>query len=246
MTNASALYMVSFMPNRAKLLAFAKAQGTIPRSGDLGYAIHQALTATFGAAAPKPFRLFSSDRFQLLGYSPHPAAALKDYAALQAAQFPDWGLASSALGFPEMTALPMPSTWTQGRVYRFEVRTRPVMRPNRAKERGLPRECDVFLSAIESKAAGEKGDIDRQSVYTSWFEGQVPETAAKLKTVNISAMTQTQVYRRGAPSINGPDVTFSGLLEVADPEQFAKYLARGIGRHRAFGFGMLLLAPAAL
>ena len=238
--------MVAFVPNRAKLLAFAQAQGTVPRSGDLGYAIHQALTATFGVAAPKPFRLFSSERFQLLGYSPYTTAALKDYALRQAAQFPDWSLASFALNLQEMEIRQMPSSWRSGRVYRFDVRARPVTRPNRAKERGLPGECDVFLSALEEKAAAESGLIDRQSVYATWFEGQIPEAAAKVRTVSISAMTQTQVYRKGAPSINGPDVTFSGLLEVADPEQFAKFLARGIGRHRAFGFGMLLLAPAGM
>ena len=35
----------------------------------------------------------------------------------------------------------------------------------------------------------------------------------------------------------------SGTLRVTDPAAFAAGLARGIGRHRAFGFGMLLLAP---
>jgi CRISPR system Cascade subunit CasE len=37
---------------------------------------------------------------------------------------------------------------------------------------------------------------------------------------------------------------FSGLLQVEDAAAFTALLARGIGRHRAFGFGMLLLKPA--
>jgi len=32
---------------------------------------------------------------------------------------------------------------------------------------------------------------------------------------------------------------------VRDPTGFAALLARGVGRHRAFGFGMLLLRPPA-
>jgi CRISPR system Cascade subunit CasE len=32
---------------------------------------------------------------------------------------------------------------------------------------------------------------------------------------------------------------------VADPAAFAQLLARGVGRHRAFGLGMLLLRPSA-
>jgi CRISPR system Cascade subunit CasE len=37
---------------------------------------------------------------------------------------------------------------------------------------------------------------------------------------------------------------FNGVLEVTEPGTFASSLARGIGRHRAFGFGMLLLRQA--
>jgi CRISPR system Cascade subunit CasE len=30
---------------------------------------------------------------------------------------------------------------------------------------------------------------------------------------------------------------------VVDADKFAALLARGVGRHRAFGYGMLLLSP---
>ena len=36
----------------------------------------------------------------------------------------------------------------------------------------------------------------------------------------------------------------TGELEVGDSERFLHLLARGVGRHRTFGFGMLLLRPA--
>jgi CRISPR system Cascade subunit CasE len=35
-----------------------------------------------------------------------------------------------------------------------------------------------------------------------------------------------------------------GTLTVVDAERFAMLLGRGIGRFRAFGFGMLLLSPS--
>ena len=44
--------------------------------------------------------------------------------------------------------------------------------------------------------------------------------------------------------VEGPDTVMSGELQTSDPDAFARLLARGIGRHRAFGFGMLLLRPA--
>jgi CRISPR system Cascade subunit CasE len=34
-----------------------------------------------------------------------------------------------------------------------------------------------------------------------------------------------------------------GALEVRNSEAFANLLARGVGRHVAFGFGMLLMRP---
>ena len=46
------------------------------------------------------------------------------------------------------------------------------------------------------------------------------------------------------PRIDGPDVTVDGTLEIIEPEAFANLLIRGVGRHCAFGFGMLLLRPA--
>ena len=34
-----------------------------------------------------------------------------------------------------------------------------------------------------------------------------------------------------------------GNLTITEPEKFACLLARGVGRHRAYGYGMLLLRP---
>jgi CRISPR system Cascade subunit CasE len=48
------------------------------------------------------------------------------------------------------------------------------------------------------------------------------------------------VARGGAVS-EGPEATFHGTLEITDPVRFADLLARGVGRHRAYGYGMLLL-----
>jgi CRISPR system Cascade subunit CasE len=44
--------------------------------------------------------------------------------------------------------------------------------------------------------------------------------------------------------VNGPDAVLAGQLRVTSPDAFAQLLANGLGRHRAFGFGLLLLRPA--
>jgi CRISPR system Cascade subunit CasE len=74
---------------------------------------------------------------------------------------------------------------------------------------------------------------------------------AELTGVEISRFQMTRAVRRnrsadgsGLQELTGPDVTFSGTLAVQDPAAFHGMLSRGVGRHRAFGFGMLLLRPS--
>jgi hypothetical protein len=125
---------------------------------------------------------------------------------------PDWELASQAINLKGMQTASLRS-WTPERRYRFTVRARPVCRMSHANGRKLPRECDVFLCAVESKADHGGAWLNRETEYLSWFGEQISERAAKLLSVTISCMTRSEVYRKVAPSANGLDVTFAGLLE---------------------------------
>lgn len=69
-------------------------------------------------------------------------------------------------------------------------------------------------------------------------------TEFSLSTVVRRSALQNEGGRPKTP-VQGPDAVFTGVLQVQDPTAFAALVARGIGRHRAFGFGMLLLKPAA-
>ena len=77
--------------------------------------------------------------------------------------------------------------------------------------------------------------------------------AVELLDVQLNAFARSHIVRRTQASasqarkgqtIDGPDATLTGRLRVTDPTAFAHLLARGVGRHRAFGFGMLLLQRA--
>jgi CRISPR system Cascade subunit CasE len=175
-----------------------------------------------------------------VAYSQHGAAALQDFAFRRREAVPSWDVASQALGLASMMASPLPKDWTGGMRFRFSVRTRPVCRINRHHERQLPRECDVFMRAVAAKA-DESEWLDRRDIYLQWFREQIPAAVASLVSLQLSKLTHTQVYRRGAPCLNGPDVSFSGVLQITNPAAFRNFLARGAGRHRAFGFGMILL-----
>jgi len=268
---SSPLHMIRLRPDPAKLIAFAHNAGTIDAAsatgrrgksppGDYGYPLHQLLAGVFGDAAPKPFlheltpkasRSARKRQGDLLAYSPHDEAALHDYAALQRANAPGWEQMSAALGLSALEARAMPAEWRPGRRYRFEVRCRPVQRISRAKARGLPRERDVFLAAIDGLPVEKV--VDRAQVYLDWLTAEFARNeGAELVDARIAAMKRTALLRRtqsgggnGRPArtFDGPDVTFSGTLAVTDSDAFNRLLARGLGRHRAFGFGMLLLAP---
>ena len=100
--------------------------------------------------------------------------------------------------------------------------------------------------------------ISRGEVYLKWL-GQRLAPGAELERATLEAFRLTRVLRRDgnralvqipSPSetmkgaAGHPDATVAGTLIVRDTEAFAALLARGVGRHRAFGFGMLLLRPA--
>ena len=44
--------------------------------------------------------------------------------------------------------------------------------------------------------------------------------------------------------MEGPDATVHGTLTIGDPDTVAALLARGLGRHRAYGYGILMHSSA--
>lgn len=244
------LYLMHCQPDPRRLTVWAARHGLHSPQGDLGYALHALLRAAFGEQAPQPFS-YQGERSGLLAYSQLGAQELTELAALAP---PD---VAAALGLdagpdcPGLSARAFPQQWRAGAVLGFEVRVRPV-------QRSKDRERDVFLAAVEqAKAAGEEqtAPLQREAVYTRWLEEQLAaQDAARLLDATMRRFQLTDVVRRTQPDaddgrkrrqVGGPDAVFTGHLQIQDPAAFAALVARGLGRHRAFGFGMLLLKPAA-
>jgi CRISPR system Cascade subunit CasE len=90
-------------------------------------------------------------------------------------------------------------------------------------------------------------------VYVEWLGNQLSKDGATKIATNTIDLIGFQRIRsqRLAHTANGtkrliverPDALFSGELTIGNPDAFVHLMARGIGRHRAFGFGMLLLRP---
>lgn len=219
---------------------------------DLGDAFHGLLRAAFGPQAPQPFR-YIDERQGLLAYTTMDARAIEAQVALADPLAADTlGLSASGQG-DGYRLRAFPDRWREGQVLGFEVRVRPTVRSAQG-------ECDAFLHAA---ALADGAPLQRDAVYGEWLRSQlgaregsprqVWQDAVEVLDVRLAAFRLLPVVRRtqgvgGKPRkarpVQGPDAVLSGTLRVRDSAAFACLLARGIGRHRAFGFGMLLLRRA--
>lgn len=80
---------------------------------------------------------------------------------------------------------------------------------------------------------------------TRAFEGSgaVLVGAPRLESFRLATVTRRR-HDRSVRRFARPDAEFAGVLAIEDGATFSRALARGLGRHRSFGFGMILLRPA--
>ena len=246
------LLMLRLLPDPGALARWAAATGQRALREDTGYALHAALRATLGDYAPKPFALLERPgSLQLIGYT---RAAEHDLrGALADASLTD-PLAAEALGMGDSTnALirPMPTDWLAGQCLSFEARVAPVVRSRTAQGGHYP-EIDAAFHPVF--AGDEPGN--RELAHGRWLARELGRNqAAQLLSHRAVAFALATIARRTFAHDHGhdrrqtrggllPDLTVRGQLRVDDPKAFASLVARGLGRHRSFGYGCLLLAPA--
>lgn len=235
-------HLIHLRPDLNRLLPWAQRQGLIPDrgQGDLGYAFHAALRAAFADVTPQPFSYRVGQG--LLAYTTQ-AVAMRTAVAMVSPDVADMLGLDATPQSPGLLIRPFPVCWKVGQLLTFEVRVRPVVRKD-------DKELDAFLSVVNRMP---DATLSREAVYADWLKRQF-ESAAVLHELRMTEFSLSTVVRRsalqnegGRPKrpVQGPDAVFTGVLKVQDPSAFAALVARGIGRHRAFGFGMLLLKPAA-
>lgn len=241
------LHLMRLQPDPAALATWSTRHGLTSPDGDFGYALHALLATTFGDLAPKPLR-YLGGKEGLLAYTSADPESLRLNAQLAT---PD---VARALGLDALDSRPFPDIWKTGQRIGFDVRVRPVVRTKEGRER------DAYLHSLGEQSNGapqsDHGALtaDRATIYRDWLAKQFAvDDAAHITEIRMDAFRLTRVVRktrgrdkgrRNAQSVSGPDVVFKGQLLVGNSEAFARMLARGVGRHRAFGFGMLLLRPA--
>jgi len=218
---------------------------------DKGKVLHHLLTETFGTEAFKCFRLMVADRAikgNLYAYS---SLGVKDLQANSAI----YGMPEhlTVLGIDAIEGKTMPENWRKDQLLGFDLRIRPVRRIMKELNLGKEKvksgaELDAFL--IEAKRTlpnsssimNEKGRT-RQAVYLDWLIERTSDVAEiDRNNTKLNSFIRSKILR-GKKTIDGPDAIFHGNLKIKDPLKFTHLLEKGIGRHRAFGYGMILLRP---
>jgi CRISPR system Cascade subunit CasE len=234
----NSLYMIELELSMFGLMSFLRSQNLNRNEDeDFGYGVHAWLAAAFGNLAPKPFRLFhgSSHRApRVIGYSPADKGALAAYAS----DFASPAVLSVCDVTKALHSKAMPYKWEQGRRLGFQVLACPVSRKDGCEK-------DIFLRATDR--VPKEQALDRSRIYCDWLTDQLKRYAT-VENLKLEAYQMVHHIRRRhdrkPTTLTRPRADFSGVLQISDEREFAGILARGVGRHRSFGYGMLLLRPA--
>ena len=238
------------------LARWAGERGWVQRRGgvvafDEGRALHHLLNEVFGPGVIRPFRLLVPPRRtsgNVYAYSALHGEALRASAAAHA--LPD----HLRVLFPDrLESKPMPDGWRVGHRLGFDVRVRPVRRLGSDLDTTSGRvakgaEMDAFLLEALHRYRDESGGMAQESrnrnvVYLDWLAERLDPAATLVRSASRLVRFRRVSVARGGHGLEGPDATIHGTLTVTDAGSFAALLARGVGRHRAYGYGMLLLRP---
>lgn len=244
-SDAGRLHMASLELDTRVLFRMSRRLGLPTRQDDLGYLAHCYLTALFDDLAPRPFRVSGGDsqgRSRILGYTTYDAETLE----ARSRTYADPDL-YAACDWESLATKQMPEEWPTGARFGFEIRACPVIRKSAAGERHKEgAEVDAFLSACW--AVGSDEGVERESVYRVWLAERLERAANVLKCglrrFRLARLVRRrQGGKRTSSLLQRPDAILAGELEIEEGEEFANLLAGGVGRHKAFGFGMLMLRP---
>lgn len=127
---------------------------------------------------------------------------------------------------------------TNGMVLRFRLKANPTKR--------LPAGCPG------EKRDGPRVDLRREEDQLEWLRRKAQASGFDLLSVQVEQeipdvrLAAAPVRVRGrhpAGRLTFRSVLFEGRLRVTDSERFAEALRRGIGSGKAYGFGLLSVAP---
>ena len=149
---------------------------------------------------------------------------------VQSLTHPDWSAVAAIPGYllttpPEVenpACKPYDPRAARGQLLRFRLRANPTFR-----------------------RAGKRLAWLREEDQIAWLARKADGSGFRIISVTvIPEGFQDAVRDRTGDKMRHFAVRFDGLLQVTDPTRFLETLRRGIGPAKAFGFGLLSVAPA--
>ena len=214
---------------------------------DEGYALHILLSGMFGKGVLQPFRLFASERRSAAGLYAYTDTHVEQLRRIAAGVAPPD--CTATLDPARVRAKAMPVRFREAQQLGFDVRVRPVRRlqcdlkcsSGTVLSKGS--EIDAFDSRApdDGRPAPEKA-ASREQVYAKWLAERC-RAAVCIERCRLAAFRWSRAMRGNGRGSKGPDATLHGVLTVQDPVDFQRLVSSGIGRHKAYGYGMLLLRP---
>lgn len=230
---------------------------------DEGRALHHLVTEVFGPGAISAFRLMvspSARRGHLYAYTTQSPEILRETVSSAA----DPGHLS-VIALDKIPAKPMPAEWRVGQWLGFDLKTRPLVRlrhelphPRDQKPYRPGAELDAFLVEAIRRFPDERPKLTpdgpvssgmqregrtHEAVYLDWLAARLAPGAALDPERSRLAHHRRTRTARGGSAPEGPEMIVHGTLQIKDPAAFQQRLASGVGRHKAYGYGMLLLRP---
>lgn len=95
------------------------------------------------------------------------------------------------------------------------------------------------------KQTGKVVPMRGREAVEQWFKERAPESwGFSVNPVNLQTeKLGVQSFEKGGKVVTHGSATLKGELTVVDREDFTKSFTQGIGRGRAFGFGLLQIQP---
>ncbi len=174
---------------------------------------------------------------------------------VQSAGRPDWSYAfqnADHLLAAPVEVRPFDPGFSPNRRLRFRILANPVRKVS-------PRSLDFAGKPFEKKWIGKDVPVPTTDL-AKWLERRAEpawsgqkdskgkQSAPGFRLVEISEIQSGYVYVNKSPAKDKGrrirSARYEGVLEVTDADAFRETLVRGIGPAKAFGFGLLSVAPA--
>ena len=127
---------------------------------------------------------------------------------------------------------PIPEDYFVRRCYGFQLCANPTKKVSKEKSDG---------SLTKN---GRRVPLGKREDLVEWIKRKGEQGGFAIDETTLQTFSRGREYfeKNGRPGLHSA-VEFQGMLTVTDPAKFHETFTRGIGSAKAFGFGLLVIAP---